>query len=249
MSALQVKPNHNAPPPEAPVSKASFRRARTVIIGVMVLAAGIGIWDEVFKYRFFAKRFGIVVPGKIYRSGQISRWMIGPTLEKHDVQIVVDLTSYNADDQHQRAEVETARELGVEHVRFPMSGDGVGGVQQYADVIEILVSCEHESKPVLVHCAAGAQRTGGVVASYRLLVQNKTPEEAIDEMESYGWSGGENAKLLTFLDGQMQELAEILVDKGVIPQVPRPLPVLSQAGSIGSSSQQAAAEGASTERL
>ncbi len=226
-----------------------MRRFRNVIVSLLVIGVGIAVWDEVFKYRFFAKRFGVVVPGKIYRSGQISKWMIEPTLEKHNVQLVVDLTSFDPNIEDQHAELEATRRLGIEHVRYPMSGDGVGSVDQYADVIEILHKCEQESKPVLVHCAAGAQRTGGVVASYRLLVHEQTREQAIAEMEKYGWSGGDNAKLLTFLDGQMEELAQKLVAKGVLEQMPNPLPFISDAGPIKNVGRQAAAEDTGTQRL
>lgn len=221
-----------------------FRRIRTAIIGVLVVAAAVAVWDEVFKYRFIAKRFGVVVDGKIYRSGQISKWMIEPTLKKHDIQVVVDLTSLDPKADDQKAEIEAARKLGVEHLRFPMGGDGVGTVDQYADVIKILHECEQQSKPVLVHCAAGAQRTGGVVASYRLLVQQRSREQALEEMRSYGWSDTKNAKLLSFLDGQMDELARKLVAKGVLEEVPQPLPVIGNAQPIKDAQQQAAADDA-----
>jgi protein tyrosine/serine phosphatase len=192
---------------------------------LVAIAMAVGVWDQFIKYRFVAKRFGTVVPGRIYRSGQISKWMIGPTIEDHGIEVIVDLTSLDPRDEHQQVELETAERMGVEHRRLVMSGDGIGATEDYATAVEILHDCAQDGRPVLVHCAAGAQRTGGVVASYRLLVEGKSPAEAMAEMQSYGWRGDTDAKLLAFLDGQMQELAELLVERGVIDKVPDPLPL------------------------
>jgi protein tyrosine/serine phosphatase len=42
--------------------------------------------------------------------------------------------------------------------------------------------------PVLVHCKHGADRTGVVIAMYRILYQGWTKEQAVDEMENGGYN-------------------------------------------------------------
>jgi protein tyrosine/serine phosphatase len=83
-----------------------------------------------------------------------------------------------------------------------------------------------EGKPVLVHCAAGAQRTGGVVALYRLLVQGKSPEFAFAEMQKYKYDPRRSPKLLEYVNSHIGEIAEDLVRDGTIERVPDPLPQL-----------------------
>jgi protein tyrosine/serine phosphatase len=42
-------------------------------------------------------------------------------------------------------------------------------------------------KPVLVHCWHGSDRTGSVVAAYRIVFQNWTPAAALDELRHGGY--------------------------------------------------------------
>jgi protein tyrosine/serine phosphatase len=44
-----------------------------------------------------------------------------------------------------------------------------------------------ENQPVFVHCMHGSDRTGMMVASYRMLEQKWTPEEATMELRNFGF--------------------------------------------------------------
>jgi protein tyrosine/serine phosphatase len=41
--------------------------------------------------------------------------------------------------------------------------------------------------PILVHCQHGADRTGTMVAAYRIFIQGWNPEEAIRELPHFGF--------------------------------------------------------------
>ena len=116
--------------------------------------------------------------------------------------------------------------MDLEHYRYQLGGDGTGDIARYADAIETIAKCRAEGKPVLVHCAAGSQRTGGVVASFRVLVLKQDPKDAVAEMARYDWDPVEDVDLLAFVNGHMPKLAEMLVERGVIEEVPNPLPLL-----------------------
>lgn len=45
-----------------------------------------------------------------------------------------------------------------------------------------------ENQPVLLHCRHGADRTGTVVAAYRMIVEDWSPEDAIQEMREGGYN-------------------------------------------------------------
>jgi protein tyrosine/serine phosphatase len=79
---------------------------------------------------------------------------------------------------------------------------------------------------VLVHCVAGAQRTGGVIAGYEMLVEKKPVDEAYSQMRKYGHDPRDNPHLIDYLNAHMGELAKMLVDRHVIDRVPVPLPML-----------------------
>lgn len=202
------------------------RRAIAGLVLLGALGATIGLCADSLKYRFIAKRFGVVVPGLIYRSGQISPAMIEPTLTRYGIKAILNLQNADPSDAHQIAEVAAAERLGIEYYRVPLSGDGTGEPEEYAEAIEILNRCHQSGKPVLVHCAAGAERTGGVVATYRLYVERKSTEAVIAEMRQYGTSMGADSDLLAWLNVNLGEIARLLQERGVIKQLPSSVPKL-----------------------
>ncbi|HVR82856.1 MAG TPA: tyrosine-protein phosphatase, partial [Planctomycetota bacterium] len=44
-----------------------------------------------------------------------------------------------------------------------------------------------EKQPVYIHCAFGKDRTGTMAAIYRLEIDHWTAEEAMQEMEAFGY--------------------------------------------------------------
>jgi protein-tyrosine phosphatase len=220
-------PANSTTVPQPQPKAANVRRGLLWTTAVLVLC-GVGFvtWDEVLKDRFVAKRFGVVVPGAVFRSGQISKWMLEPTVREHDIQAIVDINGLEPGLPGQAEEVALAERLGLEHYRFQLAGDGTGDIRRYADAVETLARCHRAGKPVLVHCAAGTQRTGGVVSFYRVLVLKHSPEQVVADLLPYGWDPVEDKLLLDYCNGHMAELAALLVERGVIDEVPSPLPVL-----------------------
>ncbi|WP_390696779.1 protein-tyrosine phosphatase family protein [Gemmata massiliana] len=52
---------------------------------------------------------------------------------------------------------------------------------------------ERSSQPVLVHCFAGIHRTGTTCALFRVARQGWSADQAIVEMQSYGFKSGKAA--------------------------------------------------------
>jgi protein-tyrosine phosphatase len=202
---------------------------RRVIVAGLLIVTGLAIcaWFGIIRYHVIPKRFGVVEQGRIYRSGQISATLVKKILTKYNIRVIVDLTSDDPKNQDQQAEKKAAAELNIKVLRFPMNGKGTGDVNDYASAVAAIANAEKQNLPVLVHCAAGAQRTGGVIAMFRLLVQKKDPAFVISEMKHYGWNAKDNPDLLPYLDGNMALLAEMLKQAGVINEAPSPLPKLS----------------------
>ena len=213
---------------QPPAARHGWFSARRVLTTVAIVAATIYVLDEFVKYRVIAKRFGVVYPGEVYRSGQISKWMFEKTVQANGIQVVIDLNGIEQNDEHQAAEIASAKKLGLEHHRFPLGGDGRGDIRRYADAIAVIAACRKDGRPVLVHCSAGAQRTGGVVATYRMLVEEEPPAKAWDEMVQYGWKPAKEQELLDYVNENMAELARLLVERGVIARIPEPLPQLAR---------------------
>lgn len=206
-----------------PSSKSGLKN---VILVVCIVGGGIWLWEEVIEDRVIPKRWGTVKEGSIYRSGQLSSALVERTLRNHGIEVIVDLTHELPDDRNQQAELRAAEKLGIQHVRFPLRGDGTGDITNYARAIAAVVEAERAGRRVLLHCAAGVQRTGGVLACYRLLVEGQSPKPVVKELMGHKWDPKDNPALLEYVNENLGRLAVLLQEMGVIDSIPDPLPVL-----------------------
>jgi protein tyrosine/serine phosphatase len=214
-SQFQSKPQRN-------------RRWAIAATVTVIVAAGLCLWTCVLEDRFIPRRFGVVEQGLIYRSGQLSSALVKKVLARHNIRVIVDLTTDDPNNHDQQAEKLAAAQLDIKLIKLPLKGNGTGDVNNYARAITAIADAEKNKLPVLVHCAAGTQRTGGVIAAYLLLVQKKDPDFVINELKRYGWKPNSNPELLKYLNNNMAELARLLKQTGVIDEIPSTVPVLSK---------------------
>lgn len=196
----------------------------SVLAAAILLIGGLLLWEQVLKNHFVPRRFGVVEQGRIYRSGQISSSLIKETLVRYKIGTIVSLSVDSAKNVDRTNEERIAAELGIERVVVPLWGNGTGDINNYAIAIAVIYQAQKKQKPVLIHCETGAQRTGGVIAAYQLLVEKKDVASVVDEMMRYGWNPKRNTALLPYLNSNMKELATLLLKMGVIDSVPSPLP-------------------------
>lgn len=116
----------------------------------------------------------------LYRGGQ-------PTEEgfKHlkamGIKTVIDFRSYHST----KKLVEAA---GMTPVEIPLKAD-LGSVPPSDDELKKFfeVLLDPTRQPVYIHCAFGKDRTGTMAACYRLECDGWTPDEALQEMEAFGY--------------------------------------------------------------
>lgn len=199
-----------------------------VLVPVAVFCWAWGSAPINLRERIFPTNLVEVESGWLYRSGQIRPNLVEGTLRNLDIDVIVDLTEDRGNrDPRQVAETRAVEKLAIEVRRFPMSGKGIGTVDQYAAAIGAIASARREGRRVLVHCAAGDRRTGGVLAAYRLLVEGVPPAEATEELERFSQDRGEETTLVRFLREHLDEIAQRLVETGVIARLPDPIPTLA----------------------
>jgi uncharacterized protein (TIGR01244 family) len=115
----------------------------------------------------------------VYRGGQPSddAW---PGLAKMGVKTVIDL---RREDEHSTAaEAQAVAAAGMKYINVPMKGVVAPSDGQVAKILAVLNSDE----PVFVHCKRGADRTGAVIACYRIEHDRWARQQALQEAKSFG---------------------------------------------------------------
>jgi protein-tyrosine phosphatase len=184
---------------------------------VIIVGGGIAAWFGGMRNQFFPKDFGAVEPGRLYRSGQISRRVLPGTLSRYHISLVVDLSSPSEPNPDAIAEKRIDADAGARHLYLPLGGDGLGNPQRYVDAIAAIANCNRHGGAALVHCQAGSERTGGVIAVYRILIEGRSKAEAYAEMERYGFSPSRNPKLIPFLEAHLDQWRAELSAAGILP--------------------------------
>jgi len=104
------------------------------------------------------------------------------TLKRLGVKLIINLRLPGDAWREEEAE---ARANGIQYTNIPMSGIGRPRDEQ---IRQVLALCENVSAPVFVHCQYGCDRTGTVIACYRIQHGGWSSELALREAERYGIS-------------------------------------------------------------
>jgi tyrosine-protein phosphatase SIW14 len=123
-------------------------------------------------------KFGEVSP-LLYRGAQPTSDGL-ELLAKMGVAIIVNLRPGD----HPEEEDEASR-LGMRYVSIPWRCYHPNDAA-IADFLHVLR--ENPDKKIFVHCELGTDRTGMSIAAYRMSMQGWSPDEAMKEMQAYGFS-------------------------------------------------------------
>lgn len=172
-----------------------------VALGLAALAAAGYFLDLALQHRQPFVNFGEVVPGKIYRSGQVRPRDLESIAQKYGVKTVICLRG-----EEDKETKESAQRLGIKLVGLSLTAKHPPAPKQlklimqilsekpfqpaeYSDIIkDQLGLAQSEVKlpgPFLVHCAMGSDRTGYIIAVYRICFQGWSTYPARFEMLRY----------------------------------------------------------------
>lgn len=116
------------------------------------------------------------VGDNLYRSAQPTAQGM-KNLRKMGIETIVNLRSFNSD-----RNLIGSTGLGYEHLYMK------AWHPEHKEVVRFLqIATNPKRAPVLVHCQHGADRTGTMIALYRVSVQGWTREEALREMTEGGF--------------------------------------------------------------
>lgn len=134
------------------------------------------------------------VDSKLYRSGQPSKSGFA-SLHAFGISNDFDLRLWHDD----AALLEGS---GIKHFRFPLNASKV----TYEDLVHIVATIQSQNTKSLVHCYHGSDRTGVIVAAYRIS-NGWSKEKAVDEFVNGGYGYHE------FWFPNLQKLLESIDEK------------------------------------
>jgi protein tyrosine/serine phosphatase len=153
-----------------------------LLLGVLVLSL---FWAAPSPARGLPVQEGILNYGKVsdhlYRGAQPDAEGI-KSLKRLGVKMIVNLRM--AGDQW-KEEAALAQASGIQYTNFPMSGAGRPNEDQVRQILSLFESCPN---PVFVHCQHGCDRTGTIVACYRIQHDHWSSDLALREAKKYGIS-------------------------------------------------------------
>ncbi len=109
-------------------------------------------------------------------------------LARLGVKTILDLRDEPGQIRDEKRDVEAA---GMRFVSIPMHGLSAPTEQQIATALDVLNDAS--AAPVFVHCRRGCDRTGTVIACYRISMEHWQNDKALAEARSLGMSWVERA--------------------------------------------------------
>jgi hypothetical protein len=177
----------------APAARGGARALGIAVAIACLVLVGAWAWPHVVP-----KNFGTVVPGKIYRSGELTIAALADVVRDHDIRTIIDFGAFEEGSPAEILEAKAAEALVVERHVLRLEGDGTGNPDMYLQALRIM--SDPERQPVLIHCGAGSERTGCAVVLYRHIVQGVDVDRAYEEARRFSHDPERNPKLRPLID-------------------------------------------------
>jgi protein tyrosine/serine phosphatase len=148
-------------------------------LGAVAIVCAIAVFLGYLAYLQLSGNIHAVVDGEAYRAAQLSPEMIEETSEQYGIRTILNLRGENAGTDWYDKEVKEANRLGIRHIDFRMSAGRELTTDEAKSLIAIMESAQ---KPLLIHCKAGADRTGLASAFYVAAVAKLGEKAAEDQI-------------------------------------------------------------------
>jgi protein tyrosine/serine phosphatase len=147
--------------------------------GVTILLALVVHTFGYVLYRVETGNFQTVVPGQVYRSGQMDEAQWLDYIQKYGIQSVLNLRGEHRASPWYQQEVRVAEHLGLAHYDVGLSASRD---VDNATLEAILGIMRQAPKPLLIHCLSGSDRSGLIAAVYLFAIEGQLAEAAAHQL-------------------------------------------------------------------
>ncbi len=132
----------------------------------------------------------VVDPGRLYRSAQLNGDDLSAVLTRYGIRSVINLRGRNPGDAWYDDELRVTASQGVVHFDVGM---GATSEPDAKVISRLMTALRTAPRPMLVHCASGADRSGLAAALYERFLKGQSPSTAAEQLSfRYGhfpWLG------------------------------------------------------------
>ncbi|MBB3288929.1 MULTISPECIES: dual specificity protein phosphatase family protein [unclassified Rhizobium] len=160
----------------------SHRLLRVGRGALVALGAFTAVAVGFYAHMLWTTNFHPVIAGELYRSSQPSAATIAELQKQYGIKTIINLRGDNSGHGWYDKEVAEAKQLNINHIDFHMSSAHELTQQQAAQLIEIM---RDAPKPLLIHCQAGADRTGLASALYLAAIAKTNESTAENQMSIF----------------------------------------------------------------
>lgn len=148
------------------------RRAKfiiAVLLSLFILTASY------FLYMEEQGNFHVITPGDAYRSAQLDRDELEYYIKKYNIRSILNLRGENPNTSWYTEELRVSAEQNVKHYDIALSASRKPTDEEVQRLIKIFRSAP---RPILIHCQAGADRSGLAAAMWKVIVDREPKSEA-----------------------------------------------------------------------
>ncbi|MGA7877827.1 MAG: dual specificity protein phosphatase family protein [Desulfoferrobacter sp.] len=151
-----------------------FRRLIIISLILVVLSsAGYSIFMEE------QGNFHQITAGEAYRSGQLDKDELQYYLSKYGIRSVINLRGKNARERWYLQEKEICRDSKVAHYDLALSATNEPSRRKIEELVRLF---REVPRPVLIHCQAGADRSGIAAALWKVIVDGLPKSKARNQL-------------------------------------------------------------------
>jgi protein tyrosine/serine phosphatase len=122
------------------------------------------------------RNFHVIEPGRAYRSARLRPDELKSALDRLNIRTVINLEGAAPGSAWYEAEKKILKDFKVKHVNIEMSA---ARLPHRADLLKLLRTFDDAEYPILIHCWAGADRTGEASAIYAMDRMNWPSSQAL----------------------------------------------------------------------
>jgi protein tyrosine/serine phosphatase len=119
----------------------------------------------------------VIEENKAYRSPQLTGQEFTEAIKRYGFKTIINLRGEKPEKSWYREEKKAVESAGIAHINIRMHPSRF---PHRKDLLKLLDTFKTAQRPILIHCKAGADRTGEASAIYQMIYMGKSSGEALN---------------------------------------------------------------------